>query len=214
MAQVLNLEIKSNDLLIANVYYRWSGYTNDSIELIKKILDDLIQSKQKTSKDSIPDIALRRVLTALHKTGAKFDVNVPSLIVNTTFHEDTKLFISNQIASYVNPADGTNGLISLTPDQMAITDTESQFTVTIHYDDLTTEFGTLDYYENVDELQDSFDMDLEDAEAVPLYEKDIDLLTMTREQISELEEAVLLAENHPFTCFRTPDGSYYSVIEG
>lgn len=213
MSQVLNLEIKSGDSLISNAYYRWSGFTNDSLELIEKAVHQLELLKEQNSYASSPDVLLRRAINALHNTGAKINQQDINYIQSSpSLAESTRLELLHQIASYPKVGDQSAGLIAISTDQMAFIEQAAVFTATIHYDDLTVDFGVLDYYENIEELQSSYDMDEEDADSIPLYEKDIKTLGMTRQHIEDLKEALELASNHEFDCFKTPDGSYYSAV--
>lgn len=213
MGQPLNLEIKLGDTVIANSYYQWSGYTNDSLALIETVLHDLQLQKEQNSYAASPDLVLRRAVTALHKTGSKISSQNRLYIQSTdSLAESTKLELTRQIDTYTQSLDRSDGLIAISPDEISSIEQAAAFTATIHYDDLTVDFGVLDYYENLEEAQDSYDMDEEDAESIPLYEKDIETLGMTLQHIEDLKEALELASTHPDDFFKTPDGSYYSAV--
>lgn len=213
MGQRLNLEVIQGEKVIANAYYHWSAYTETALALVKEMVHHLELSKEQKSYNSSPDVVLRRVVSAFHKTDAKLTQEELAYIQSSELDDSTKRVFTHQVASYTRAVDRSDGLISISPEDIASTRQNAEYAAIIDYDTLTVQFGVIDYYENMEELQDSYDLDEDDAEAVPLYEKDIETGAMNSTQIAELEDALELAKQHPFTCFKTPDGSHYSCIE-
>jgi hypothetical protein len=65
MGQRLNLEIKTNDKVLANAYYHWSGYTTSSLEITKSAIQFILNNEIKLDVES--------AIKILEHTGASFN---------------------------------------------------------------------------------------------------------------------------------------------
>lgn len=70
MGQRLNIEIVKNKNVLANCYYHWSGFSNSSIDLVVKIIEDFDYVKKCCLSDPCKNEDLLFAIRLLERTGA------------------------------------------------------------------------------------------------------------------------------------------------
>lgn len=139
MGQRLNIEIKKGDKLLANSYYHWSGYSESSLVLTKRIIDKFEDVKEEN--DLIKAIMLLQ-LTGAGITRQTIDYlykNIPNFNLEEEVNPDDpfgeyKLHLTN----------GRNeGLIEVTEERMKETRSWEEGRITIHIDTKTFDFDVI-----------------------------------------------------------------------
>lgn len=142
MGQRLNIEIHRNGELLANCYYHWSAYTQDSITLVKQIInaDDMDQYAFQHNRDIAYAVyLLMQTGAALTKPELSY-VDEPSPILDFFAH----------------CANRDNGLIAVSPDEMRETRNWEEARVTIDIGTKEIDFGVLidyDYFDSEEKLE-------------------------------------------------------------
>ena len=126
MGQRLNIEIWNDGSCLANAYYHWSAYTNDSAVLVSKALDYIQNNPNYQTNDLLYAI---RVLEA---TGAGLTT------LEKTFSHTVPVLDDNEFAECLGRDDG---LIAISEDGISETRAWSEGTVLIYLDEQRLSFG-------------------------------------------------------------------------
>lgn len=130
MGQRLNIEIVSNDTLLANCYYHWSAYTNSALTLTERIIEKFY--------DSDMNVSVKNAVELLESTGAG---------INEQERNEIQKF-PNRFAKidFKKAIDRNEGLISVTERGMEETRYWEEARVTIDVLSQTVSFGVFYTY--------------------------------------------------------------------
>lgn len=105
MGQRLNIEIYSEDKLLANAYYHWSGYTSSSLKIASKIIDVIEKGDFEKGNDLLTAISL------LELTGAKFNFDEVEYI---------NKYLNIGLFEFDESCHRNDGLIAVSPNGCAV----------------------------------------------------------------------------------------------
>ena len=144
MGQRLNIEIKKGDQLLANCYYHWSGYSESSLLLTKKIIDEFEDIKEEND--------LIRAIMLLQLTGAGITRPTLGYLLKNipNFDMEEEVYTDNPFGEYKIhfSRDRNEGLIEVTEERMKETRSWEEGRITIHIDTKTFDFDVIWKYES------------------------------------------------------------------
>ena len=141
MGQRLVITIKNEDRELAAIYYHWSAYTYDALVQTKNVIDCIYNHKEETERKM-----LLRLIRCLEANGGGIvgDENefnyISSLYPNETFKRDG--------------VSRNDGIIALSPDGMAESQSWSEGDVDIHIDSDMVDFCVYSGYSSLEEYLD------------------------------------------------------------
>lgn len=195
MGQRLNVEIVSNEKLLANAYYHWDAYTGISLRRTESILDKL-NAMQEPVKDDL-DLAIK----LLESTGAG---------VNAV--ERNYILADPELSKYLpinECVDRNEGILSITQEGMQNTRYWEEGRVTIDIGKRTILFRV--YWKMTkEEYLDTFEFDLERYEQLQTIDYDLEK-EIPFDKFKELKN--LYTSTVDTYGFKKPDGSFIAWIE-
>ena len=138
MGQRLNIEIKSKGKILANSYYHWSAYSERSLELMKKIIDNFHEIQD--------DNEVIRAVKLLGLTGAGLTREAIHYAYKNIDNFDLTVDDGKGLFSrYLIPmaTDRNNGLINISDKEMQDTRYWEEGRITINTDNKTFDFNVL-----------------------------------------------------------------------
>lgn len=196
MGQRLNIEIKKKGIRLANCYYHWSGYTEDSLELIKILMSHCLSYRD------IQDSKEQAILL-LEKTGAGLMEKEYE-----TLSEDKRKY--HRVGLNRN-----EGLISITDKEMDNTEKFAEATVIINLAEHkplmsgiieSIDFGVVFKYEGKEEILEYF----KDVDFDKIPKLNFDLSNMTEDNIFEFSRNMTAIKDN-YGIFKI-DNDYYGII--
>ena len=148
MGQRLNIEIKKKDKVLANCYYHWSGYSQTSLDLTKKIIDGFDKYKDENN-DVLKAIKLlqeteagltREAIHYLYKNIENFDISTGTKGMFGTY-------------DYILVRNRNDGLLEITEEGMEENRKWEEGRITINIDEQTFDFDVLYHAHYEDEVE-------------------------------------------------------------
>lgn len=190
MGQILNIEIKENGITLANAYYHWSGYTSDSLDLLKQIMENVHNIKQEDS--------VLYAIRLLEKTGALLK---PEELESAQRKYKEESF---RVASNRN-----DGFISITEKCMQETRTWDEERLEIFIDEEFINFSVFSssdkesYLENYDETEEGY-------LSLPVHALEVDDIAFDEFNQFAGQLSTMLHAN--ISSFRTENGDVISFL--
>lgn len=207
MGQRLNIQIEKDKKPIANAYYHWSAYTGTALEMTREVLEKL---KEVQNYNVDPLVIAYQLLSV---TGAKLNEQEYLHISNLDRgpHFDLLKTTFDYLPLEVNRNDG---LISFSDEGMKDTNYWAEGGVVINLDDGTFYFDVFHSEDTLDEIIDSYDLDEEDIDDIPVLHDEIDFDNMKLENIPQLERIFSRASSNQYgLAYLQTMGFYIGVIE-
>lgn len=189
MGQRLNIEIMSNDSVLANAYYHWSAYTRSALYLTKEIVAAFDSVNEETD--------LKKAIRLLELTGAGVNSSERMRIDNDV----TGKFAGIEFKDCINR---NEGLLAVTKEGIDETRYWEEGRVTIHLDTHTINFDVL-WYIDAEIYEEEYE---ESAEDIPL----VDDFDFTHISFKDLYKLVGLIDTHT-DGVRFADGAIVRWIE-
>ena len=183
MGQRLNVQIENDDQVLANSYYHWSAYTYDSYLLTK-----LIVEAYENLVTPIPDLLC--AIRLLQSTGAGINGQEKVRIQDDPQHRFDHI-------NFPECLDRNRGILAVTEDGMAETESWEEGRVTINLSSQTINFNVISFYDP-NEYRLEYENE-EYAEWYPSYDEmrstDIDISSIPFRDLYKLGE--LLEQEDP-----------------